>query len=223
MASDRRGGLASYILAGGASRRFGSDKALAEIGGRTMLARMLPIAGAARRENARDRLFVIGEPEKYRQFGAVCVGDRWPGEGPLGGVVTGLEHTRDIAADCEWSLILSCDMPFLTAKWVSFLAQRAASSRAEVVYAHSAQGPEPLCACWRASALSTLRPAFESGVRKVTAGIALLRAEVLDEAEWKRFDTHGRLFWNMNTREDYEEARRILETEENSGRTTAQT
>jgi hypothetical protein len=35
--------------------------------------------------------------------------------------------------------------------------------------------------------------------------------EVLDESAWKRFDTDGRLFWNMNTLADYEEARRILE------------
>jgi GTP:adenosylcobinamide-phosphate guanylyltransferase len=46
---------------------------------------------------------------------------------------------------------------------------------------------------------------------------------VLDEAEWKRFDSDGRLFWNMNTREEYEEARRILGAEENRGRTTAGT
>ena len=55
--------------------------------------------------------------------------------------------------------------------------------------------------------------AFEDGVRKVTDGMKRLEMEVLDEAEWKRFDNAGRLFWNMNTQADYEEARRILETE----------
>jgi hypothetical protein len=58
-----------------------------------------------------------------------------------------------------------------------------------------------------------LRSGFEHGVRKVTEGIALLRAEVLDEADWKRFDSAGLLFWNMNTAADFEEARRILEAE----------
>jgi GTP:adenosylcobinamide-phosphate guanylyltransferase len=42
-------------------------------------------------------------------------------------------------------------------------------------------------------------------------GVALLRAEVLDEQDWKRFDNAGRLFWNMNTLADYEEARRIMQ------------
>jgi GTP:adenosylcobinamide-phosphate guanylyltransferase len=35
--------------------------------------------------------------------------------------------------------------------------------------------------------------------------------EVLDESTWKRFDSDGRLFWNMNTPEDYEEAHRVME------------
>jgi len=65
--------------------------------------------------------------------------------------------------------------------------------------------------CWRTDALAALQAGFERGVRKVTDGIALLRSEVLDEADWKRFDNDGRLFWNMNTPADYEEARRILE------------
>jgi GTP:adenosylcobinamide-phosphate guanylyltransferase len=37
--------------------------------------------------------------------------------------------------------------------------------------------------------------------------------EVLDETHWKRFDTADRLFWNMNTLSDYNEAKRILEAE----------
>jgi molybdopterin-guanine dinucleotide biosynthesis protein A len=104
-------------------------------------------------------------------------------------------------------------MPFLTREWLVFLGKRAGKSKAQVVFPHSASGPEPLCACWQTGAAAELRSGFERGVRKVTEGIALLRAEVLDEGDWRRFDIAGRLFWNMNTAGDYEEARRILETE----------
>jgi molybdopterin-guanine dinucleotide biosynthesis protein A len=55
-----------------------------------------------------------------------------------------------------------------------------------------------------------LRAAFESGVRKVTQGLQHVTTEVLDEADWKRFDSAGRLFWNMNTPADYKEASRNL-------------
>jgi hypothetical protein len=43
-------------------------------------------------------------------------------------------------------------------------------------------------------------------VRKVTEAMKRLRMEILDETHWKRFDSAGRLFWNMNTPQDYQEA-----------------
>jgi molybdopterin-guanine dinucleotide biosynthesis protein A len=173
------------------------------------------------------KLKIVGPGEKYTQFGIETVADRWPGEGPLGGIITGL---LDAAADSAqtafirrsratgdealaWCLIVSCDMPFLTEDWLKFLKQRAESSAAEVVLPRSAGGFEPLCACWRPRAAVALRQAFERGVRKMMDGVREVKAEVLDEKDWKRFDSAGRLFWNMNTPSDYEEARRILEAE----------
>jgi hypothetical protein len=50
-------------------------------------------------------------------------------------------------------------------------------------------------------------------VRKITEAMKRLQMEVLDEADWKRFDATGRLFWNMNTAGDYDEAKRILEAQ----------
>jgi molybdopterin-guanine dinucleotide biosynthesis protein A len=201
--------IAGYVLVGGASSRFGRDKALVEFGGKPMLMRMRDVLMGVTSEVA-----IIGDPESYGSFGSPCVADRWPGEGPLGGILTALLHTRKTKPECAWTLIVSCDMPFLTAEWLRFLCESARTSEAEVVLAHSTEGPEPLCACWRTAALPALESAFGRGVRKVTDGIALLRSEVLDAREWKRFDNAGRLFWNMNTRADYEEARRILEAEQ---------
>jgi molybdopterin-guanine dinucleotide biosynthesis protein A len=209
----------AYVLAGGGSTRFGRDKALAELGGKPMLARMLGLVeDAVCGEELACTARVIGAAEKYHTIWTVCVEDRWPGEGPLGGIVTALIHTRESKRKCDWNLVVSCDMPFLTGEWLRFLTERAVKSDAQVVLPHSEHGPEPLCACWRTDAVETLQAAFERGVRKVTDGISLLRAEVLDERDWKRFDSAGRLFWNMNTAADYEEARRILETEQKKGR-----
>jgi molybdenum cofactor guanylyltransferase len=202
--------FAAYVLAGGASSRFGRDKALVELGGKPMLVRMRDLTADATGLNAA----IVGDAEKYGGFGGPCIADRWPGEGPLGGIITALAHTRGKKPECRWNLIVSCDMPFLTKEWLRHLVARAEASDAQVVLPHSLNGPEPLCACWRTDACETLQRAFEDGVRKVTHGIALLRAEVLDERDWKRFDSAGRLFWNMNTSADYEEALKFLEREE---------
>jgi molybdopterin-guanine dinucleotide biosynthesis protein A len=58
-----------------------------------------------------------------------------------------------------------------------------------------------------------LQYAFEDGIRKVTEAMKRVSMEVVDEKDWARFDKSGRLFWNMNTPAEYEEARRILEEE----------
>ncbi len=201
-------GVVGYIMAGGASSRFGRDKALVEVGGTPMLSRMIELLLGVTKQ-----LKLVAVPGKYAAFGAEIVEDRWPGEGPLGGIITALEDAARSPADGEWNLIVSCDMPFLTREWLAFLSARAAKSKAQVVLPYSEHGPEPLCACYQTDAAGPLRAVFESGVRKVTQGLQHVATEVLDEADWKRFDSAGRLFWNMNTAADYEEARRILEAE----------
>ena len=199
-------GVAGYILAGGGSTRFGRDKALVEFGGQSMLARTIELM-----QHATKKIRIVGSPEKYAEFGIKIIGDRWPGEGPLGGIITALEDAAENAEKSRWSLMVSCDMPFLTEDWLKFLAERAARSRAQVVLPHSASGPEPLCACYRTDAASALRAAFETGVRKITDALKHVSTEVLDETDWKRFDSAGRLFWNINTSADYEKAHRILD------------
>src|SRR5262245_27297040 len=141
----------------------------------------------------------------------MVVQDRWPGEGALGGILTALHNAYE--RDRAWSVIVSCDMPFLTREWLSYMVNRAFSRDVDVLFPHSSSGDEPLCGCWRTAALPQLQEAFDDGVRKVTDGAKRLRVEVLDETHWKRFDTAGRLFWNMNTQQDYGEAVRIWRTE----------
>jgi len=200
--------LAGYVLAGGASSRFGVDKARVEIGGQPMLARMVELL-----RGVTESTKIVAIEGKYGEFGVPVIADCWPGEGPLGGIITALMATGNANLGCNWNFVLSCDMPFLTREWLACMAGRAEASNAEVLVPRSEKGLEPLCACWRTSAVKKLMYAFEDGVRKVTDGMKRLEMEVLDEAEWKRFDNAGRLFWNMNTQADYEEARRILETE----------
>jgi molybdopterin-guanine dinucleotide biosynthesis protein A len=204
-----------FILAGGASRRFGRDKALVEYDGEPLIGRLYRILQAVTAGNVR----IIGDRVRYAHVGAQCIPDRWPGEGPLGGIITALMATR--AADAanakseqaSPSLIIGCDMPFLTADWLQYLASHAIASKAEVVVPESNYGLEPLCACWRVSAAPALTRMFESGVRRVTDAMKQVPMEVLDAADWKRFDNLNRLFWNMNTPADYEEAIRMLKAE----------
>jgi molybdopterin-guanine dinucleotide biosynthesis protein A len=162
---------------------------------------------------------VIADAQKYSDLDGhlEIIEDRWPGEGPLGGIITALQHTAVSDPSAEWNLVLSCDMPFLTAEWLQFLVDHArqVNQEIQIILPHSAHGPEPLCACYRTSAAEPLKNVFDRGVRKVTQALQQLRTEVLDDSVWKRFDSAGRLFWNMNTPADFEEAQRQWQTSKN--------
>ena len=208
-AKSNGGEINGYVLAGGASSRFGRDKGLVELAGKTALQRtcdlVAQVAGSVQ---------VVALAERYPDLCALIVADRWPGEGPLGGIITALRATESDKNGAAWNLIVSCDMPFLTRAWLEYVCTSALASDAEMVVPRSEHGLEPLCACWRTSAADSLQRTFEDGVRKVTEAMKRLRMEILDEAHWKRFDSAGRLFWNMNTPQDYQKALQMWRAEQ---------
>ena len=218
-----RVGAIGYILVGGASSRFGKDKAFVEFNGKTMIERMKALLVGI----CIPEIYLVGDPGKYAALAleVACIPDKWPGEGPLGGILTAVIHTqtrRRARMACiggesskpKHNFILSCDMPFLNREWMEEFFLRSMGSRAHVIVPRSENGLEPMCACWRTSARSVTEEQFNRGVRKVTEVFKHLKTEVLDESIWKRFDSKNRLFWNMNTPADYDEARRILEAPE---------
>jgi molybdenum cofactor guanylyltransferase len=196
--------IAGYVLAGGQSSRMGVDKGLLEIAGVPMIVQAARFVESVLGAPAA----VVGTPEKYRGLGLRAIEDDWPGCGPLGGIATALR-----ASEADWNLIVACDLPYLTQEWLAFLLERAGHSAADAVVpmnltAENKRGAEPLCAAYHKRGERALRRALERGVRKVTDGLAELRIEVIEPAEWKGFDSDGLLFKNVNTPADYEEAKR---------------
>jgi molybdopterin-guanine dinucleotide biosynthesis protein A len=198
--------IAGHVMAGGGSTRFGEDKARAVLGGKPMLIRMCDLLSAVT-----TSVRIVAPLGRYEFATAAVIEDLWPGEGPLGGIITALRNTNEREPSAEWNLIVGCDMPFLTSEWLNYLREFALASNAKAIVPQSQHGREPLCACWRSSTAAELQTAFEGGIRRVNDALKLLNAEVLDEAHWKRFDSAGRLFWNMNTPADYAEAQRIVD------------
>lgn len=89
------------ILAGGQSRRFGKDKALALLAGRPLIEHAIAmLAGQV------DGIVIVGRE------GDSCIADRpSPRLGPLGGLNAALHHAREHAFDVV--VTIGCDMPVL--------------------------------------------------------------------------------------------------------------
>lgn len=150
---------------------------------------------------------VIGPASNYGGMGLRVVGDDRRNLGPLGGICTALRVTTR-----GWNLIVGCDLPFLTREWLEHLIGRAMDSPADVVMPINERGYEPLCAMYRKRAHGAIEAALGRGVRKITDGLAELTLAAIEPTEWKAFDPRGRLFKNVNTPAEYEQARAEAET-----------
>jgi molybdopterin-guanine dinucleotide biosynthesis protein A len=195
--------IGGFVLAGGESSRMGRDKALLDLAGETLIARTTNLI-----ESAVGTCAIIGGSGRFADTRDTdglpmrVVADDFPGAGPLGGIATALR-----ASGAEWNLIVACDLPYLTREWLEFLIERALRSNADAVLPMNERGAEPLCAMYRKRAEAAIRAALERGRRKVTDGLAEIRTEFIEPAEWKGFDCDGQLFKNMNSPADYEEAK----------------
>jgi molybdopterin-guanine dinucleotide biosynthesis protein A len=159
---------------------MGQDKAALRFRGGTL-------AGAVARavEAAAGSAVLVGRPE----LGGIP--DLYPGEGPLGGILTALHHTT-----ADWNLIVACDMPEITAEFLRDLVDAAESRACAVLLPYSGSRPEPLCAVYHRDARQVVEGRFQNGIRKVTVAIEGLPVARLDIAE-------GLSFQNVNTPEDW--------------------
>ena len=143
------------VLAGGASRRMGTDKAFVEIDGLTLLQR---VAAALHDAGAASVLVVGGDASAVTDLGLAYAADTWPSQGPLGGIITALRSTR-----ADTLAVLSCDLTRPCAAAVG--AVRDAIGPADVSVPVSQGRAEWLHAVWRRSSLDALERSFANGVR----------------------------------------------------------
>ena len=115
-----------YILAGGRSRRFGSDKARVLVGDEFLIVR---VAGQLEAIASSVRV-VARSPGKYDDLGLATIRDSIPGKGPMGGLLTSLED----AAPAPWIFLAACDQVGLRVAWARELLSVRRNDVRAVVY-----------------------------------------------------------------------------------------
>jgi molybdopterin-guanine dinucleotide biosynthesis protein A len=189
--------LAAAILAGGQARRLGGvNKGTLRLGNAQIVDRQL----AALREVA-SAVFVVGtDSPVWSARGLAVVPDDVSGMGALGGIYTAIMHSP-----CDRTLVVACDMPFLSA---DFLEHMAAIEDADLVIPKSSRGYEPLCAIYTRACLPDIRARMARGAlhaARLPEGVRI--AEVGPDM----LGMDDRLFLNVNTPHDYERAKGLIE------------
>lgn len=178
--SDVAGPFSGAVLTGGRSRRMGTDKTFIEVGGRhlvTIARDALTGAGAG------EVLAVGGDRAPLEQLGFRVVADRWPGEGPLAGVVTALTE-----AAYDPVVVLACDLPAVDAQAVTAVLAALADTEADAAVPMVDGMPQVLVAAYRRRCRAQLEKALRGGTRRLRDAVGGLRVAhvALDEPAWVR-------------------------------------
>jgi molybdopterin-guanine dinucleotide biosynthesis protein A len=192
--------IAAAILAGGLARRLGGiNKATLQVGDR----RIIDCQLALLRQVADPVFIVSGQPDAFGDLAESpsVVGDALPRAGPLGGIYTAL-----VASPRARTLVVACDMPFLSPALLEILSR---PSLADVVIPRSDAGYEPLCATWSDRCAAVIRRRIERGQLKAALVVEELRVEEIGPAAVAACDPLGLLFVNVNTPHDYERAQEL--------------
>jgi molybdopterin-guanine dinucleotide biosynthesis protein A len=188
------------ICAGGKSSRMGTDKAFVELLGQPLVKHLL------------DRLKTLGHQEiflianhtdSYESLGLPIYKDRLPMLGALGGIYTALYYSHT-----PYTLILACDMPFVSTPLLAFMLQQC-SPNYDVVVPLVNNRFEGMHAIYNKACLEPAAIQLEKGELKVGAFLQQVRTHIITEEQCRQHDSDGLTFFNINTPEQLDDARRL--------------
>ncbi len=207
--------VSGVLLAGGLGRRMGGgDKPLKTLGGRPILDLVL--------ERAREQvdhliLNVNGDTERFSNYGLPIASDVVEGyAGPLAGILTGMEWSRDNVSDVEWMVSFATDAPFFPLDMVERLIRETNEAGADMACARTQGRTHPVFALWPVRLADDLRHAMiDEDMRKIdrwTERYDILHVDfdVSDQSEGEGIDP----FFNINRPEDLAEAESWLRNQE---------
>lgn len=147
--------LPVYIVAGGESRRFGTNKARVLMGGEPLLERVAkalsPVASAV--------TVVAGEAGAYGDLGFTTIADARPGRGPLAGLEAAIAD-RVAHFGAGWLLLSACDLAEPDAALAQGLWKQMTED-AQVV-AYRGERWEPLFALYHSSVLTRVQAQLDA-------------------------------------------------------------
>lgn len=202
--------VSAAVLAGGESRRFGTDKALVPLPGETTP--MLGVVVSTLLAVTTDVTIIAPESRAYSRFGVPVVSEANPGQGPLGGLEMALQRAAQ-----ERCFVVACDQPYLSVDLVRWMIHLDCSEDALVPLVSAAvepndlsvaARPQPLHSIYRRSCLGPIRSLLATGERRLGRLLELIDVRYIDEEAVRQIDPGLRSFVNLNSITEWEAAGR---------------
>jgi len=193
--------MTGIILAGGKSRRMGTDKACLPWRDGTLLTATVDKLLLVCRE-----VIVVGP---YRAIARKVhwTKDRYVGKGPLAGLQAGLEEA---SSSSNSALVLPCDMPTVPVQVLEALVLRSQCQVVDMVIPVHLGGSEPLCAWYSIeNCLPVIQNLLETGHSRLTDILPRVRVDQIEVGNLFPGIAIEQIFANLNSPLDYENARKI--------------
>ena len=190
---------AGIILAGGRSRRMGTNKALLPLPGRpseTFLSRLVSTLASL----CVEVLVVARDPGQFAEVAVPAVRmifDENPGAGPLMGLYSGLKAMHSTTA-----LVVAVDMPFVQPALLSFLLAHYQEQENTLLVPVVAGVPQVLLALYPRSIIPLIESLLQEGKRAPRELLAVAPVRYIEEAQLREVDPQLRSFVGINTLED---------------------
>ncbi|GBC62964.1 molybdenum cofactor guanylyltransferase [Desulfonema ishimotonii] len=189
------------ILAGGLSTRFsGRNKALIQVGGRSVLDRICSLF----QELFDDIILVTNEPLRYLEWDLTITTDMFPVRSSLTGIHAGL-----FAATRPYAFCTACDTPFLKKEVVEMVLERLGGGH-DVIVPEISAGFEPLCAAYSKRCLEVMARHIAQEQLQIKRLFRKFRVRTVSEQRLLEKDPDLLSFFNINAPEDLVKAERLL-------------
>jgi molybdopterin-guanine dinucleotide biosynthesis protein A len=169
----------------------GRNKAFLEVGGRSILDRLL----ASLRPHFEEILLVTREPHLYAGLPVRVVEDIYPDRSSLTGI-----HAALVKARSAYGFVVPCDTPFLRPAVIRLLIDAlGAEDLYDVVVPLLEDHYEPLCAIYSKGCVPMIEAMLERGDYKIIDLYEKLRVKGLPTARLRAADPELLSFFNVNT------------------------
>lgn len=152
--------ITGIVLAGGKSKRMGSDKGFVLYNGKPFIQHSIDAL-----EPLVSEIIIVSNNPEYDIFKKKRVADIIPDAGPLAGLYTGLHHSKT-----EDNLVLSCDVPLINTIVLKELINH--SHEADIVQIESQDRKMPLIALYKKKCKDQCLSLLEQGERRLRVLVA---------------------------------------------------
>tara|TARA_B100000029_G_scaffold256984_1_gene253791 strand:+ start:806 stop:1411 length:606 start_codon:yes stop_codon:yes gene_type:complete len=190
------------VLAGGKAKRFGGNKSHAKLRNKILIDYIL----SEILKQFNEVLIVANDPINHLSSNKILkIEDYKKDLGPLGGVLSAMKWVKKNNKKYKWISTFPSDTPFFKIKIFNNFLSKVNERESELFFMNSNQKRHNIFGLWSVDLIDQLEKDLENGLRKVEKWANNIGVKVINMS-FEKEDP----FFNINTKEDLEKAKQIL-------------